>query len=152
MSELQLPPRRASLTVAAAFLIATFLSVALVTASGQAAQKPAKCPVAKKKKGLCPKISSRLRYKTVRRSFVVLVPHASVQEGVSEVVTVECPHGEQVLGGGVEVFEPFLTVTLSAPNEATDGWSAQIANLSTTTDSVASVGVYAVCEIPAVIR
>jgi hypothetical protein len=147
MSESHLSARHASLFLAAAFLIVTFLSVALLTDSGQAARKPAKCPVAKKKKGLCPKTSSRLRYKTVRRSFVVLVPHTSVQEGVSEVVTVECPHGEQVLGGGVEVFEPFLTVTLSAPNEATDGWSAQIANLSTTSDAVASVGVYAVCEI-----
>jgi hypothetical protein len=151
MSEFQLSARRTTLTAAVTFLFVVLLSAALMTDSGQAA-KTAKCPVAKKKKGLCPRTSSRPRYKTVRRNFVLLVPHGSTQEGASEVVTVECPHGEPILGGGVEIFEPFLTVTLSAPNEATDGWSAQIANLSPTSDVVATVGVYAVCEIPAVTK
>jgi hypothetical protein len=146
MPELNISPRRASVAATLILLAALVFSASLGTAPGMAA-KAAKCPVAKKKKGLCPKISAKPSYKTVRKGLLVTVPHATTEEGLSEVLTVECPHGEKVLAGGVEITEPFLSVRLSAPNEAVTGWQAQIANFSTTSDIVAWARVFAVCEV-----
>lgn len=85
-------------------------------------------------------------YRVVRRHFHLLVPHSEGREGLSAVKTVICPRHAQVLGGGAEVRREGVSVTLSAPNGATDGWSAQLANLSTSTDARAWLKVYAICE------
>jgi hypothetical protein len=131
--------------------LAALLLFAVVAPGSSHAGKASGCAKGHtgKKKSACHKPSARPHYKIVRRKFQVPVPHTGAEQGVSEVVTVECPHGEHVLGGGVEIWEPFLSVTLSAPDGATTGWSAQIANLSTTTDVLAGMSVYAVCEIEA---
>jgi hypothetical protein len=131
--------------------LAALLLFAVVAPGSSHAGKASGCAKGHtgKKKSACHKPSARPHYKVVRRKFQVAVPHTAAEQGVSEVVTVECPHGEHVLGGGVEIWEPFLSVTLSAPDEATTGWSGQIVNLSTTTDALAGMSVYAVCEIEA---
>jgi hypothetical protein len=148
MPELQISTRRASIVATLTALFALALLAAGATGTAFAATKSPKCVAAKNKSGACPKSSSRLRYTTHRRRVLVTVPHATTEEGLSEVVTLECPHGEKVLGGGAEVLEPFLSIRLSAPDEVTTGWSAQVANFSTTTDLVAWLGIYAVCETP----
>jgi hypothetical protein len=131
------------------FALGALLLFAVVAPGSSHAGKASGCAKGHtgKKKSACHKSSTRTHYKVVRRKFQVPVPHTGAEQGVSEVVTVECPHGEHVLGGGVEIWEPFLSVALSAPDEATTGWSGQIANLSTTTDALAGMSVYAVCEI-----
>ncbi|HTR74987.1 MAG TPA: hypothetical protein VMH33_06970 [Solirubrobacterales bacterium] len=147
MSETRLPPSR----IAIAALLTILSALILFTpASGRAASST-KCPTGKLgKKGTGCSKPSRLQYKIVRRGSMVSVPYTPTADGLSQIVTVECPHEEHVLAGGAEIAAPaapFLTVSLSAPNEATTGWSAQLTNLSTTAYSEAWLIVYAACEV-----
>jgi len=148
MSEPHISRRHASIAVSLVTLSALILLAVLASPSTGAAGAT-KCPPTKKTSGACPKTSKRLSYKIVRRGVMVVVPHTSAGTGESEVVAVTCPREERVLAGGASIAEPaapFLTVTLSAPDETTTGWLAQLTNLSTTADSEAWLSVYAVCE------
>jgi len=146
MPETCLSPR-----ISIATISIVFLSLVLSAgANAPTAASASKCPLGSSTGRAACKAAAP-RYKTVRHGFLVSVPHTSGAEGTSEVVTVKCPGGGKVLAGGVKIAEPafpFLTVTLSAPDEAVNGWSAQLTNLSTTADSEAWMSVYAICEVP----
>lgn len=87
--------------------------------------------------------------RVMRHRFKLTVPHSgAAQEGLSHVKTVMCRYRERVVAGGAEVESPMLSVVLSAPNEATTGWSAQLVNLSTVADVTAWLKVYAICAVP----
>jgi hypothetical protein len=92
-------------------------------------------------------------YEVVSQTFPeLLVPQSSTSRGLSEVKTVACPSGKRVLGGGTDLgtnagqAEPQskVSLSLSAPNGAATGWSAQLFN-TTTEDKTIDLRVYAVC-------
>jgi hypothetical protein len=138
---------RRALVVAALTLIAALAGDAVASADLGSGGKPAKCPQQnlKGKRVACGGSARAAHYRTVRRRFRLIVPHSGRREGLSEVKTVFCPSHKRVLGGGAEVGGAELSVALSVPNEAIDGWSAQLVNLSTSADVVASLKVYAIC-------
>lgn len=142
----QLPIHRVSIAVVLALVLALAASTAAFAGQGAGGKAPKckKAPSAGRKKS-CGAPPGPTGYRTVERHFQLVVPHSSGQEGLSEVKTVLCPSNQQVLGGGAEVQAENLSVALSAPNEATDGWSAQLVNLSPSTDALASLKVYAIC-------
>jgi hypothetical protein len=94
-------------------------------------------------------------YEVVSQSFEeVAVPNSgSGQRGLSAVQTVGCPGNKRVLGGGVDLgtnvnqggAQSQLSVSLSGPNGTGTGWSAQLFNSSTTTDTTIDLRVFAIC-------
>lgn len=145
MPRSEFPIHRVSIAAVLALVLA--LAASTVAFAGQGGGgKTAKCKkshsAARRKSCGAP---SPTHYRVVERRFQLVVPHSSGQEGLSEVKTVLCPSNQQVLGGGAEVQAAEISVALSAPNEATNGWSAQVVNLSTSADALAWLKVYAIC-------
>jgi hypothetical protein len=135
--------------VLVAVAVALLALTALGASSAGAAGKPPKCKrsqAARKHRG-CP-ASTKPKVSVVTRHFQIAVPHSGALEGLSEVKAVYCPLNGEVFGGGAEVTAPNMSIVLSAPNEATDGWLAQVANLSSSTDAYAALTVYAICVGP----
>jgi cell division septation protein DedD len=93
-------------------------------------------------------------YEVVSQTFKGLpVPHSGTQRGLSEAKTVSCPSGKRVLSGGTNLGtdegqgeqQSLVTLSMSAPNGAGTGWSAQLFNTSTSEDAAIDLRIYAVC-------
>ncbi len=94
-------------------------------------------------------------YEVVSQTFeAVPVPNSgSGQRGLSTVQTVSCPGSKRVLGGGVDLGtnvnqgspQAQVTVSLSGPNGTGTGWSAQLFNSSSTTDTTIDLRIFAIC-------
>jgi hypothetical protein len=95
-------------------------------------------------------------YETVSQTFADLaVPNSGTASGLSNVVTVSCPGGKRVLGGGANlgtdpeqtVQHRTINVSLSGPNGNGTGWSVQLFNNATEPSGDASIDVrvYATC-------
>lgn len=130
----------------AAALAGVLAFAATATARPAHRHGPAKCAHGKAAKGHSSSCRKTPPYRIVRRHFQVFVPHSGPQEGLSEVMTVGCRRREEVLAGGVEVAAANLSVAVSAPNRAANGWTAQLVNLSPTSDATASLSIFAVCS------
>jgi hypothetical protein len=140
-------PNRLTLGASTALVLSVLVSVALSAAPGEAAKSTRCAMVKSEESATCPTAFAQRRYKTLQRRLLVSIPHATSRVGLSKVVTLECPRHGKVIGGGAEIFKPYLSIRLSAPNETTTGWSVQVANASTTNDMVASVRIHVICEI-----
>lgn len=93
-------------------------------------------------------------YEVVSQTFKeVPVEDSESGRGLSEVVTVPCPAGKRVIGGGTDLGtnptqngeQRQVTVSLSGPNGGGTSWSAQLFNNSTTIDTSIDLRVYAIC-------
>jgi hypothetical protein len=93
-------------------------------------------------------------YEVVNATFKeVFVENSGGMRGLSEVKTVSCPAGKRVIGGGTDLGtnpaqngqQRQVTVSLSGPNGAGTGWSAQLFNNSTSIDTSIDLQVYAIC-------
>jgi hypothetical protein len=93
-------------------------------------------------------------YEVVSQTFEgVFIQNSGGFRGLSEVKTVSCPAGKRVIGGGTNLGtnaaqngqQRQVTVSLSGPNGAATGWSAQLFNNSTSIDTSIDLQVYAIC-------
>jgi hypothetical protein len=93
-------------------------------------------------------------YEVVSQTFEgVFIQNSGGFRGLSEVKTVPCPAGKRAISGGTDLGtnvgqngqQRQVTVSLSAPNGAGTGWSAQLFNNSTSIDTSIDLKVYAIC-------
>jgi hypothetical protein len=93
-------------------------------------------------------------YQVVSQTFKeVPVENSGGVRGLSEVKTVSCPGGKRVIGGGADLGtnpaqngqQRQVAVSLSGPNGGGNGWSVQLFNNSTTTDTAIDLEVFAIC-------
>lgn len=93
-------------------------------------------------------------YEVVSQTFEgVFIQNSGGFRGLSEVKTVSCPAGKRVISGGTDLGtnatqngqQRQVTVSLSGPNGAGTGWSAQLFNNSTSIDTSIDLKVYAIC-------
>ncbi len=93
-------------------------------------------------------------YEVVSQTFKeVFIVNSGGQRGLSEVVTVGCPSGKRVIGGGSDLGtnesqngqQRQVLVSLNGPNGAGSGWSVQLFNNSTSIDTSIDLRVYAIC-------
>jgi hypothetical protein len=93
-------------------------------------------------------------YQVVSQTFNdVSVPKSEGGRGLSSVQTVVCPSNKRVVGGGTDLgsdeaqaaAQRQVAVSLSGPNSAGTGWSAQLFNISTTEDQTIDLRIFAIC-------
>ncbi len=94
-------------------------------------------------------------YEVVRQVFKgVAVENSGGMRGLSAVQTVDCPGTKRVIGGGTDLGtnasqngpQRAISVSLSAPNGAGAGWSAQLFNNQVSGEPIAiDLEVYAIC-------
>jgi len=94
-------------------------------------------------------------YEVVNQTFKeVFIENSGGMRGLSEVKTVSCPAGKRVIGGGTNLGtnptqngqQRSVSVSLSGPNGAGTGWSAQLFNNETTGGGTSiDLQVYAIC-------
>lgn len=93
-------------------------------------------------------------YEVVNQTFEgVFVENSGGMRGLSETLTVTCPGGKRVIGGGTDLGtnvaqngqQRQVSVSLSGPNGPGTGWSVQLFNNSTSIDTSIDLRVYAIC-------
>ncbi len=94
-------------------------------------------------------------YEVVTQTFKeVFIENSGGQRGLSEVKTVSCPAGKRVVGGGTNLGtnatqngqQRSVSVSLSGPNGAGTGWSAQLFNNEVSGGGTSiDLQVYAIC-------
>jgi len=94
-------------------------------------------------------------YEIVTSTQNVFVDNSGSPSGLSEVITLACPTGKQVVGGGASLaatdkgFLRDLSIVLSQPASDGSGWQAQLFNKSTAFGFTGALEMRAICAIVA---